>query len=586
VTGILFLCLIACGCREKQPSISHSARQLVMTAPRIAGFDPVRSGDAASASAYALVYEGLLQLDPVSPPYRLRPALAEALPEISDDQQTLRFRIRKGIHFSDDPCFRESGGKGREVVARDFVYSILRVADSKNASPGYWAFRNRIAGLDAFRARSAESAVTDYDEPVEGLSAPDRYTLEIRLLRPYPQLQWILAMHYAYVVPREAVETYDAAFVNHPVGTGAFVLEGWRRNYRMTFVRNPKWEQTGRREPFPDLGAAAPADFTGADTGRTVPGLDRLIQLVVSDASTQWQMFLSGGLAFSGVSRDNWDAVMDSGGGLSDAMRKRGIRLAIRPSLDLYYIGFNMEDPVVGTNRALRQAMACAFNAAEWAAFYNGQVTRPTAPIPPGVSGYSPLPELYPFDLVRARALLIEAGYPGGVDPATGRRLQLTLELADPDNPDVRQSTDLFVQFMDRIGLTLRPSYNSRPAFFDKLAHRRAQIFRLSWIADYPDAQNFLQLFVSAHASPGSNRANYKNPEVDALYARMEAMPDGPARTEICASIARLVMEDCPWILTHSPMAPVLVHETVGGYVTGPFTYGFEKYLFIRAGQP
>jgi oligopeptide transport system substrate-binding protein len=553
-----------------------------MTAPRIAGFDPIRSGDAASASAYALIYEGLLQFDPGATPYRVVPALAEQMPEISGDQLTLTFRIRKGIHFSDDPCFRETGGKGRELVARDWIYSILRVADAKNASPGYWAFRNRIVGLDAFRNRSAETPVTDYDSPVEGLFEKDRYTVEIRLLRPYPQLLWILAMHYAYVVPREAVERYGERFPGHPVGTGPFVLESWRRNYRMTFQRNPKWEETARRETVPD----AVADGRGPVGGTSVPGVDRLIQWVVSDPSTQWQMFLSGGLAFSGVSRDNWDVVMDRSGSLSESMQRRGIRLQTRPSPDLYYIGFNMDDPVVGTNRALRQAMACAFNSAEWAAFYNGQVSRPTSPVPPGVSGYSPLQDLYPFDLSRARALLAEAGYPGGVDPGTGRRLQLALEIADPDNPDVRQSTDLFVQFMDRIGLTVRPSYNSRPAFFDKLANRRAQMFRLSWIADYPDAQNFLQLFVGAHASPGSNRANYRNPEVDALYSRMESMPEGPERTEICAQMARIIMEDCPWILTHSPRTPILIQEDVGGFIGGPFSYGFEKYLFLREGQP
>lgn len=551
-----------------------------MTAPRIAGFDPIRAGDAASASAYALIYEGLLQFDPGAVPHRVVPALAEDLPEVSADQLTLRFRIRRGIHFADDPCFRATGGKGREVVARDWIYSILRVADARNASPGYWAFRNRIAGLDAFRTRTAESPAADYDTPVEGLVEKDRYTVEIRLLRPYPQILWVLAMHYAYVVPREAVEAYGDRFPGHPVGTGPFVLESWRRNYRMTFRRNPKWEETGRREIVP----AAVAD--GRPPAGRVPGVDRLVQWVVSDPSTQWQMFLSGGLAFSGVSRDNWDAVMDGEGGLTESVRGRGIGLVSRTAPDLYYIGFNMDDPVVGANPALRRAMACAFSTAEWAAFYNGQVIRPNSPVPPGVAGYSTIEDFYPFDLARARQLLAEAGYPGGVDPRTGRRLQLTLEVADPENPDVRQSTDLFVQFMDRIGLTVRPSYNSRPAFFDKLANRRAQMFRLSWIADYPDAQNFLQLFVGAHASPGSNRANYRNPEFDARYAQMESMPDSPARTALCAEMARIVMVDCPWILTHSPRTPVLVQKTVGGYVGGPFSYGFEKYLFLRAGQP
>jgi len=580
------LTLLFCGCREDQAPVPYAPRQVVMTSPRIAGFDPARSGDAASASAYALIYEGLFQFDPQSPPYRILPALAESMPVLSDDSLRLRFQIRKGIYFSDDPCFRATGGKGRELVAEDFVYSIKRIADSKTASPGYWAFRNRIVGLDEFRAHSGESAVTQYDEPVEGLRALDRYTLEIQLLRPYPQLFWVLALHYAYAVPREAVEIYGESYVNHPVGTGPFVLEAWRRNYRMTFVRNPKWAETGRREFIP-LELLREKRGEGASPSVEhrieVPGLDRLVKVVVADVSTQWQLFLQGDLAFSGISRNDWDAVMDPKGGLSLSMKRRGIQLTVQETLDLYYIGFNMDDPVVGSNRALRQAMACAFESSEWAAFYNGQVVRPLSPIPPGVAGYAPIPDAYPYDLKRARRLLAEAGYPGGVNPATGRRLQLTLEIGDSDNPDIRQSTDLFIQFMDRIGISIQPSFNNRPAFFDKLTRRRAQMFRLSWIADYPDAQNFLQLFVSENASPGSNRSNYRNPEVDLLYDRMQAMPDQPERTEICTRIARLVMDDCPWILTHTPVSHTLSHEAVGGFVSGPFSCGFEKYYFISS---
>lgn len=546
-----------------------------MSAPRVAGFDPVRAGDAASAAAYAKIYEGLLQFDPVSRPYRVIPALAEGMPEVSGDGLTVRIRVRPGIYFSDDPCFRETGGKGRELVAEDFVYSIKRVADAATASPGYWAFRDRIVGLDAFRAASASGTPADYDMPVEGLRAVGRHELEIRLLRPYPQLFWILAMHYAYAVPREAVEFYGDAFVQNPVGTGPFVLEEWRRNYRMVFIRNPKWAESGRQEPFP-----AELDPGGEMEG--LPGLDRLVQLVVTDPSTQWQMFLRGELAFSGVSRDHWDLVMAPDGNLRSVWRDRGIRRVPVESLNVNYIGFNMDDPVVGSNRALRQAMALAFDTVEWAAFHNGQVVRPASPVPPGVTGYAPIPDLYAHDLDRARERLVEAGYPGGIDPATGRRLNLTLELADPDNPDVRQAADLFVQFMDRIGIVVRPSYNNRPAFFEKLSRRQAQMFRLSWVADYPDAQNFLQLFASAHVSPGSNRANFRHPEADRLYEEIASMPDGPERTERCAAMARIVMEECPWILTHIPVPTLLAWEWVGGYSPHPFSYGFEKYWFAR----
>ncbi|MBU0676759.1 MAG: hypothetical protein KJ626_01465 [Verrucomicrobia bacterium] len=561
------------------------------TTSRIRGFDPVKAGDVASSIAASKVYEGLFQYAYLDRPYHVEPLLAESLPSVSEDGLTYTFTVRKGIYFQDDPCFVETDGKGRELVAEDFVYAIKRISDLKNESTGYWVFNDRIVGLDEFREASGSEDPTDYTVAIEGLSALDRYTLQLKLKRPYPQLLWILTMHYAFAVPREAVEYYGDEFLNHPVGTGPYILKTWRRNYRIEFVRNPKWVETGRVELYP--GSTDPADGDAgllADIGHPLPFIDRIVQRVVDDPSTQWLMFLQGEIESSGISRDNWDVVITDGNNLTGELKERGIRLLKAVTLDLYYIGFNMDDPIVGASddpdadarhKKLRQALTCAFNTAEWIRFHNDRITRPTGPVPPGVAGYADKDPMFPFDLARARQLLRDAGYPDGQDPATGRRLILTLELGSAQSPEFRQSTELFASFMNELGVVIEASYNNWPTFLGKMDRRQAQMYRLGWVADYPDAENFLQLFYGPNSSPGPNHSNYVNPDFDALYEKARIMQDGPERTELYARMADIVIDDCPWIFTATPLSYGLHHAWIRNYKHHDFPYGMIKYYRI-----
>jgi ABC-type transport system substrate-binding protein len=560
-------------------------RELRMPASRIRGFDPARAADVSTARAVARIYEGLLQYDYRARPYRLQPLLAAEMPAVSGDGLTYTFKIRPGLYFQDDSCFTETGGRGRELVAEDFVYSLKRIADIKNGSTGYWAFRDRIPGLDAFRDASAMDAPTDYSMPVKGLQATDRYTLQIQLKRPYPQLLWVLTMPYAFVVAREAVDEYGEAFINHPVGTGPYVLEQWRRNYRVVFARNPVWARTGRdKEELVRLGAGgSPPSVVNAGSGNgCFPWVERITGYVIGDPSTRWLSFMQGHLdLYSEISRENWEAVITAGRQLSDELYARGIRLESIPELNTYYIGFNMDDPVVGANRKLRQAMSYAFNTAEWLTYYNDRVVRACGPIPPGVAGSREGPIPYAFNLEKAAQLLAEAGYPAGQDPATGRRLELTLELGKTDT-EMRESTELLMAFMARIGVVVRPSYNNKPTLFKKIEKRQAQMFRLSWYADYPDAENFLQLFYGPNSSPGPNRVNYSNPAFDRLYERVRTMQDSPERTALYARMADMVIDDAPWIFMHHTVNYTLRHDWLRGYHPHDFPYGMEKYYWIE----
>lgn len=530
------------------------------TTARIIGFDPVATGDLASSRAMPRIYEGLFEYDYLARPYQVKPLLAESMPEMSADGLTYTFRIRRGICFSDDPCF--PGGEGRELTAADVVYSIKRLADLNTLSAGYWTVRGKIEGLDAFRAAS-EGRPECYGDVVSGLQALDPYTLRIKLIEPYPQFMWVMAMHYFGVVPHEAVDWYGEAFVNHPVGTGAYRLKEWQRNYRIEYERNPAWVKHGRTDSLP------PSTF------------DRIVDYIVGDGTTQWLMFCSGQLDMIGLSVDQADSVLLPNGTLPAELEEQGIRLHRTPRLDVYYLGFNMEDPLVGDNKALRQALSCAFNHEEWVRFYQQQVTPIYSPVPLPLRAGRTEKGAYACNLAKARHLLAVAGYPDGIDPSTGRRLSLTLDATGADNPQERQSNELIVSFMQELGVALKVEYSNRPTFFEKVRRGDVQLFRLSWIADYSDEHNFLQLFYGPNAH-GCNRANYRNPAYDELFEAFMVLPPTSERDALAEKMVDLLIEDCPWIFMHQPIDYILTNRRIQNYVPHAFPGGMIKYYGLN----
>lgn len=562
------MCLWLSGCSK--PSDFEAGGQdgvLYQTTDRIRGFDPVLSADVASSRAIGKMYEGLLRYRYLERPYQVEPALIESMPDIADDRLVYTFRLKRGVYFQDDPCFESSDGAGREVCAEDVVYSFKRLADMKKVSPGYWIFRGRIQGLDEFRAASGESEKTDYDMDVAGLRVTGKYELEIHLTEPYPQLIWVLAMPYASIVPREAVEYYGGDFLNHPVGTGPFQLTSWQRNYRIQYSANPAWTNGPRKEWL---------------DGVRIPQLNRIVEYVVDDSSTQWMMFLSGQLhRYSDISRENWDAVVNDQGELVESLKHKGIQMKSMASLDTWYIGFNMDDPVVGRNRKLRQALCSAFNVNEWVRFYRHRLIPAKGPIPPGIDGYREKPAPYAYNIERAKQLLADAGYKDGIDPDTGRPLKLHLACGKTDT-ETRESTELFAAFMRDIGIEIVPEFYNWPTFLKKVGRRECQMFRLSWFADYPDAQNFLQLFYGPNSSPGPNRVNYDNPVYNQKYEKILDMPPSNERTALYRELADIVIQDCPWIFMVHSRSVTLNQPSLQNYEPHDFPYGMERYLRIE----
>ncbi len=535
---------------------------------RVASMDPAEASSLYAARAVSLVYETLLEYDYAARPYRLIPALADALPEVQSNGLVYVFRIHPDARFHPDACFgTDASGapRGRPMTADDVVFSLKRLADRKVASPGAWLVEDTLAGMRAFTDLSARPEPTDYALAVPGLRALDARTVRLELTHPLHVFPYYLTMAYCAIVPPEAVAFYGRDFGSHATGSGPYRLAQWRRNHQMAFVREPQWR--GWR--------AGPAALAGSGG---VP-FDRVVYQLIDDVSTQWLCFLSGELDFLGeVTRDNWDAVIGRSGELAEPLRQRGITLHSIPTLEVAYIGINMEDPVLGPNRALRQALNCAFDGEAWERFFNHRTIRCDGPVPPGTTGRLEAPFPYRFDLEKAKRLLREAGYPDGLDPKTGRRLELTLDLGRTSQ-DMRESSELLVAFLARAGIVLRPQFHNWPTFLKRVSNRQSQLFRLGWVGDYPDAENFLMLFYSKKVSPGPNRVNYVNPAFDRLFEAACAAADEAERSRCWAQAQELVREDCPWIFLHFQKAYSLCNSRVLNYRPSDFPYGSEKYL-------
>jgi len=416
---------------------------------------------------------------------------------------------------------------------------------------------------------------------VEGLKALDRYTLQIKLKKPYPQLLYVLTMSYTAAVSREAVEYYGEEFLNHPVGTGPFKLKDWMRGAKIILVRNPGF----RKEFYPAVGEKGDKKLGLLDdAGKRIPFLDRIEISIILEEQPMWLEFINGELDISGIPKDNFDSAIGADRNLTPEMKAKGIKLWKRPLLQINYISFNMDDPLFKDNKLLRQAISLAYNEKRVIKMFNNRLIPAVGPIPPGIKGYEK-GEVNPyrrFDLDKAKTLLAKAGYPVGKD-REGKQLKLTYEAAGTDIT-TRQRADLFVDDMKRLGIEVDVVYNTWPAFLGKIRKRQAQIFGLAWVADYPDAENFLQLFYGPNSSPGPNNSNYNNPEFNRLYDKIKTMPDSPERTKIYEKMAHIVMEECPWIFATYPLSYTLQYDWLKNFKPNDVAYNIYKYYKIDTG--
>lgn len=565
--SILFLAFSLTSCTKKSGEDENTLNR-ALTA-NLKGMDPIYASDLYTNEVISNIYETLLQYHYLKRPLELEPLLAAEMPKVSEDGLTHTFKIKKGAKFQDNEAFPE--GKGRQVTSSDFIYAWKRLADPRNASDGFWIFDGKIKGLNEWRDKVGKGEA-DYDTEIEGLKAPDEETLVITLTKPYFQLHYVLAMPYSAPVAKEVVEKYGKEFLNHPVGTGPYMLESWTRNSKVVLVKNPNWH--GGK--YPSSGAEDEAEELLEDAGKDLPFIDKIVFHEIIEDQPRWLNFMRGDLDFAGIPKDNFDSTV-KGDTLSEDFIKKGMKLDITEEPDVTYTAFNMLDPLLGKNLNLRKAISHAMDTNTLLEkFYNGRGIIAHSPIPPGIDGYekdfkNPYKE---FNLGAAKAYLEKAGYPGGKGLPT-------IEFSTTNSTTARQMAEYTQQNLAAIGINLKINATSWPQFTDKIRDKKAQMWGIAWSADYPDAENFLQLLYGKNISPGPNGANYQNKDFDNLYEQALKLPPGPKRTELYKGMKRIFVEDLPWITGIHRKGYTLYHGWLKNFKNHAIINGDAKYWKI-----
>ena len=557
------------------------------------GFDPAQISDLYSRTVTPHIFESLYAYDPLARPVKVRPCTAAAMPEVSDDFRLWTVRLAPGIVFADDAAFQ---GKRRELVAADYVYSFKRLFDPALKSPSYSTAKDEgIVGLDELRQQSiAAKQPFDYDRPVEGLRALDRYTVQFRLAESRPRFINVLAAGDIFgAVAREVVEAYGGRIAEHPVGTGPFRLAQWRRSSLIVLERNPAFrDQFYAAEPAADdaAGQAIAARFRG----RRLPIIDRVEISIIDEAQPRWLAFLNDQHDLLQVVPLEFADIAVPGGKLAPNLAKRGIGMQRQVNPDTTLTVFNMEDAVVGgytpAKVALRRALNLAYDVErEITVVRHGQAVPAQACIPPHTFGYDPTyrSENSSFDLARAKALLDLYGY---VDrDGDGWREQpdgspLTIELSSPPDQVYRLLTAVRKKSLDALGVRLSVRIGN---WAEQLKAARAGNFMVWTVgssASTPDGQGALERDYGP-ASGGANLARFKLPAFDRLYERMKGLPDGPERQALFTEANNLLVAYAPYKVHVHRIVTDLWQPWLIGYRRPLFWQDFWQYVDVDMAQ-
>ena len=537
-------------------------------------FDPAFASDAASDSIIANVFDSMLDYDYLVRPVRLVPRALEALPAVEDAGRTYVCKVRSGVLFTPDPAFK---GTARELTAADFAYGFSRILDPAVKSPWLWMLEGKLQGGDEARAKAQKSGRFDYDSPLAGLEVVDRHTLRIRLTRPDLRFPYILAVPNMAAQAREVVEAYGADLGAHPVGTGPYVLGEYRRSARIVLLANPSFRETYYRPsgpvPAPSRIAAAALD------GQRLPRATRVEISIVEEGQARWLAFLRGEIDLLDILPIEFvDEALDNDT-LKPALAARGIThdVLIRPNS--WWTYFNMKDPVVGgysrEKIALRRAIGMGYDvSALIRVLTKGRAVPANGPIPPDIAGYDPalMTDAQIYDPPAARALLDRFGYvdrdrDGYRETPDGS--PLTIERWSTPTSSARQGDELWKKNMDAIGIRIVFRQDKVPELRKMARLGKIPMRSDGWNADYPDAENFMQLLYGPNAGQ-ENQAQFDLPEFNRLYESAQTLPDSPERTRLFDRMTRLVIAYAPWRMAYHLIEDSLRHPWISGYVPHP----------------
>lgn len=492
--AFLFVCIFLFSCSGKKSS--HDGKTVFRyNEPKgITSLDPAFTRTMANIWAVNQLFNGLVLMDDET---RIQPCIAKNW-EISQDGLVYIFHMRDNVYFHDNASF--SGGKGRRVVASDFVYSFNRITDDKVLSPGRWIFNN-----------------------VESFSAHNDSTFVIQLRQSFPPFLGMLTMQYCSVVPREAVEHYGNDFGRNPVGTGPFKMKWWYEGVKLVLHKNENYFEQG------------------------LPYLDAVSITFINDPQSSFLEFVKGNTdMLSGLDDGSYkDAIITPSGELKKEFRDK-VNLFSQPFLNTEYLGFLVNDSLELVRNSplrkkeVRQALNYGIDKVKMMRYIRNNIGSPAINgfVPEGLPSFSKELKGYDYNPTLAHELLSQAGYPNGKDLP-----EITLHTTS-------QYLDLceYIQHqLSELGVKIKLEVNPPGTHGEMVANSQSLFFRKSWIADYADAENYLALFYSKNFTPkGPNYTLFKNEIFDALYEKALKEESDSVRYKMYREMDSIIIENAP----------------------------------------
>lgn len=502
-----------------------------------ASLDPAQARDQAMVWMTSQLFNGLVALDDS---LHIVPALAKTW-QVSTDGLQYTFHLRGNVRFHPSPFF---GARGtRTFTAHDVAYSLTRVCNPQTASPGQWLFNDKIAGVQAYQQGKAPV--------VSGFEVVDDSTFRIHLTKPFAPFLSLLTMPYAFVVPHEVVQGLGRDFRKQPVGTGPFRFKSWNERQQLVLLKNLDYFESG------------------------LPKLQAVQVRFIPNRLTAFNELLRGRLDFvEGLDAALKDEILLPTGELKPGYASK-VQLATGPQLTTEYLGCLTqitEKPHPLQDARVRAAIAHAIDRQKLVRYLRNNMGHAAAGLVPiGMPGYDTQPVTgYDYNPTLAMKLLASAGYAGGkgLSPIT----LIT-------QPAYQNLAEFLQNSLAEVGIRLDVDLVEGAAGREMIYQGKAKFWRASWVADYPDAENFLSLLYGPNAAPaGPNTTRYANPQVDALLAGANNMAKNTSRNLQLQQAEALALHDAPLI-------PLFYYKTVRLYsvaVQNPITSALDTQLDLK----
>lgn len=462
----------------------------------LSSLDPAFAKDQYSTWACNQLFNSLVQLDDN---LNVQPCLATKW-TISQDGLTYTFTLRNDVFFHDDECF--NGGKGRKATAQDFAYSFARIIDKKTASPGAWIFNNAVDSLQPF------TAINDT-------------TFQLKLAKPFRPMLGILSMQYCSVVPKEAVDKYGKNFREHPVGTGPFKFKKWNEGEVLIMVRNDNYFETDEQ-------------------GNKLPYLDGINVSFIANKKSEFLAFKQNQLDFvSGLDASYIDEVLNDDGQMKAELTEK-YNLQKSPYLNTEYLGFLLDNDKANplNDVRIRKAINYGFDRQEMIKYLRNGVGRPAEQgfTPYGLPSFTTNIKGYTYQPEKAKALLKEAGYPDGKGMP---------EVKLFTNETYKEYAIFISKQLERLGVTIKVEIVQGNILREWMAQGKAKFFRGSWLADYPDAENYFTVFYGKNEAP-PNYTRYRNNKYDKLYENCLNENNDTLRYNLYWQMEQMLIDDAP----------------------------------------